>query len=205
MNSSNGAPWVIVVAASAGGVPALRTLVRTLPAQLEAAVVVLLHRPVSRESLLREILGRAAEMPVVDAASGEKVHRGVIYIARPEQHLTVGHDHRFAYHDGRPVRFVRSSANPLLESASAVYHHHTIGVVLTGTGQDATDGVQSVKAHGGIVIVQDPRTAEFGGMPASAIATGAVDMILPLERIGPTLISIVGVADGRNHRHLAPT
>ena len=103
MNTSNGAPWVIVVAASAGGVAALRTPVRTWPARREAAVVVLLHRPVRPESVLREILARVAEVPVVDATSGERVRTGVIYLARPDQHLTIGDDHRFACdRDRRP-------------------------------------------------------------------------------------------------------
>jgi len=169
--------------------------VRALPSSLDAAVVVLLHRPASGKSHLVEILQRAAEMPVADAEAGARVHRGVIYIARPDQHLVVDAHRRFVYTDGRRVRFVRSSANPLLASVAAVFRHHTIGVVLTGTGRDATDGVQSVRAQGGIVLVQDPRTAEHGGMPESAIATGAVDMILPLEQIGPTLVGIVEAVD----------
>jgi two-component system chemotaxis response regulator CheB len=86
---------------------------------------------------------------------------------------------------------VYSSANPLLESASAVLDGRVIAVVLSGTGSDATDGVQSVKAGGGRVIVQDKASAQYWDMPRAAVQSGAVDRVLPLEEIAPALIAIV--------------
>jgi two-component system, chemotaxis family, protein-glutamate methylesterase/glutaminase len=192
----NGPPppaWLITVAASAGGVTALQTLVRDLPKDLRASVIVVLHRPPDFASMLESILRRAARMRVAAAIDGEHLEPGVIYIARPDLHLILESDYRFTYVDHRRIRFVRSSANPLLETAARLFRDRAIGVVLTGMGHDATDGVQAVKAQGGIVIAQDPLTAAHGGMPASAIRTGAVDLVLPLAEIGPTLTSIVGV------------
>jgi two-component system chemotaxis response regulator CheB len=86
---------------------------------------------------------------------------------------------------------VLSSANPLLESAAGAFGDRTIAVVLTGSGLDATDGVQTVKARGGIVIAQDPASADFDRMPQSAVSTGVVDHVLPLEAIAPALVAIV--------------
>lgn len=182
--------WLIVVAASAGGVPALQTLLSSLPPTLPAAVAIVLHRPSSPESILGSILARVTGMAVATPRYGDRIRPGHVYIARPDLHLTVQPNGRFSYVDGARVRGVLSSANPLLETAARVFQHHTIAVVLTGSGLDATDGVQTVKAHGGVVIVQDPATARYAGMPSAALETGAVDQVLPLEAIGPALVAI---------------
>jgi two-component system chemotaxis response regulator CheB len=114
-----------------------------------------------------------------------------VYLARPDRHLTVATDRRFQYRDGTKIRFLYSSANPLFESAAQVFRDRVVGVVLTGSGSDATDGVQGVKAHGGVVIAEDPQTASHASMPRSAIRTGAVDYVLPLEAIAPAIQDIV--------------
>jgi chemotaxis response regulator CheB len=79
----------------------------------------------------------------------------------------------------------------LLTSASEVLGKRLIAVVLTGSGRDGTDGVQSVHARGGVVIAQDPATVRYSHMPAAAIASGAVTQVLPVEKIGPALIALV--------------
>jgi two-component system chemotaxis response regulator CheB len=114
-----------------------------------------------------------------------------VYIARAELHLTISPDRRFSYVDGTRIRFLLSSANPLFTSAAAVFKNRVVAVVLTGGGSDAADGVQSVKAAGGLVIAQDPATALHRGMPEAAVASGAVDLVLPLDAIGPALEEIV--------------
>ena len=182
--------WVILIAASAGGVPALQTLVRSLPATLPAAVVLVLHRPKSPESVLGKILARVSALPIASPMFGEAIRPGRVYIARPDLHLTIRPTGRFSYSDGSRVRGVLSSANPLFESAARVFKERTIAVVLTGSGLDATDGVQTVKASGGTVIVQDPATAFSSGMPSAAIRTGVVDRVLSLEAIGPALVEM---------------
>jgi two-component system chemotaxis response regulator CheB len=114
-----------------------------------------------------------------------------VYVARGDGHLTVAADRTFRYHDGTRIRFVRSSANPLFESAARIFDGHVVAVVLSGSGSDATDGVQGVKAHGGLVIAQDAATSEHWDMPRSAIRSGAVDYVLPLDAIGTALADIV--------------
>jgi two-component system chemotaxis response regulator CheB len=194
------AQWLIVLAASAGGVPALQTVLSSLPRSLPGAVVVVLHRPKGTGSVLAQILARVCPLPVTTAKFGDAIRSGCVYIARPDLHLTVRASKHFGYVDGKRVRGVLSSANPLLESAAGVFKNHVVGVVLTGTGMDATDGVQCVKAQGGIVIVQDPTTAQYAGMPTSALTTGAVDRVLPLEAIAPALIEITGAAASNGER-----
>jgi two-component system, chemotaxis family, protein-glutamate methylesterase/glutaminase len=185
-------PWVITMAASAGGVEALTTVLRGLPRDLPAAVVVVQHRvPKPHPNNFRGILERAAALPVVMAEQDQIIQPGRVYIARSDLHLTISPTMRFSYTNGRRIRFLLSSANPLFESAAAAFKNHLVAVVLTGSGTDATDGVQSVKAHGGLVIAQDPATAKHGSMPSSAVQTGSVDLVLPLAAIGPALDAIV--------------
>lgn len=183
-------PSVVVIGASAGGVAALTTLVGALPADFPAPIVVVLHRTPTAESLLVEILARRSRLPVMDARSGERLMPGIIYISRPDQHLSVTPERCFAYSDGERIRYVSSSVNPLFASAAAVYGAGTIAIVLGGGGQDGTAGVQIVKAGGGIVIAQDQGTANHFSMPKSAIATGAVDYVLPIQDIAPALVRL---------------
>lgn len=184
--------WLITIAASAGGIQALKTLVASLPHDLPAAIVVLQHRvPQPTESYLNTILGRAGSLPVVAAAEGAAIERGRIYVPRSDLHLTVTPQKCFSYVDGRRIKYLRSSANPLFESAAATYQNRLLAIVLTGHGSDATDGVQTVKAHGGVVIAQDPASAEHKAMPLAAINSGAVDFVLPLESIGGAISAIV--------------
>jgi two-component system chemotaxis response regulator CheB len=184
-------PWVVVVAASGGGIAALLELFARLPADLPAAIVVIQHRAATKGSILDQILSWRTALPVRTATAGAPLLPGAVYVARPDQHLTVDHERRFAYVDGSRVRGVLSSANALLESAAPVFRDRLIAVVLTGSGLDATDGVQAVKAHGGTVIAQDEATSLHFGMPGSAIRTGMVDHVLPLPSIAPALVEIV--------------
>ena len=179
------------MAASAGGIEALGTVLASLPKDFPAAFLIVQHRAPTRRSLLETILARRSRMPVVSATEGGPIEPGVVYLARPDLHLTVSAEKRFLYRDGTRIRFVRSSANPLLESAASAFDGRLIAVVLTGGGSDATDGVQAVKTRGGIVIAQDPATSECSGMPWAAVQTGAVDYVLPVEAIGPAIDSIV--------------
>ena len=191
-NPSSPTFWVVTMAASAGGIDAIRTVLSTLPPDFPAAVVVLQHRtPSAAENNFKAILARVSAIPVVSARENEVVAPGRVYLARSDFHLIVSGDRRFRYSDGRRVKFLRSSANPLFETAASVFGNRLIAVVLSGTGSDATDGVQAVKAHGGLVIVQDPATAGHAGMPTAAVASGAADLVLPLEAIGPTLDAII--------------
>jgi len=184
-------PWLIAIAASAGGIQAVRRILSTLPAELPAAIVIVQHRPPDYDGYLHELLSRRTSWSVRVASQGEAIKSGHVYLARPDSHLTVTPDRTFMYRDGTRIRFLRSSANPLFESAAKGFGGHVVGIVLTGFGRDATDGVQGVKEHGGVVIAQDQATSEQWGMPSSAIESGAVDYVLPLDAIAPAIEHIV--------------
>jgi two-component system chemotaxis response regulator CheB len=136
------------------------------------------------------------------AEEGDELRAGTVYLAPPQWHLHVGPGPRFSLADGRRIRHVLSSANPLFESAARELDGRVIAVVLTGYGRDATDGVQAVKLCGGTVLAQDEASAEQFGMPRSAIETGCVDRILPLPRIAAELKRLVQPSAGNEHRQL---
>jgi len=193
-----GAPHVVVVAASAGGLRALQTLLAGLSADFPASIVIVQHRAAARTSLLEHILARRSRLPVKTAEEGEAMQPGIVYVARPDYHLFFADDGRFGYRDGTRIRGVLSSANPLFNSAARVFQSGVIAVVLTGTGDDGAEGAQAVKANGGIVIAQDAATAEYFGMPGAAIQAGAVDRVLPLGAIAPALVELVQVRSARH-------
>jgi len=182
---------LVVIAASAGGVKALEQLLSALPADFPVPIAVVQHRTTREPNLLARVLGRHTPLIVKTAEQSEAMHPGTVYLAPPDLHLTVGEDQRLALTDGHRIRHVMSSANPLFASAAAVFGSRVIAVVLTGSGRDATDGVQTVKTRGGIVIAQDRATSTMFAMPRSAIETGCVDRVLPLEEIAPTLVRLV--------------
>jgi len=182
---------LVVIAAWAGGVRALQTLLASLPPDFPVPICVVQHRTSKPPDLLPRVLGRHTRLAVKRAQPGEPMRGGVVYLAPADLHLIVNPDHTLDFMDGHRIRFVRSSANPLFVSAARATGRRTIGVVLTGTDSDGTDGVHAIKDEGGIVIAQDRATSEHFEMPRSAIGKGAVDYVLPLGRIGPALLDLV--------------
>jgi two-component system chemotaxis response regulator CheB len=170
---------------------ALIIVLSALPATFPAAVLVVQHLDPRHRSLLADLLSRRTELKVVEATAGDRVMPGVVYIAPPNRHLLVDPDGTLSLTQSELVHFVRPSADLLFESVAATYRERAIALVLTGTGSDASMGVQAVKKVGGTVLAQDEATSEFFGMPGSAIATGSVDFILPIEEIPSALMSLV--------------
>ena len=183
---------IVVVAASAGGIAAISELLRALPADLPAAIALVQHRSATPKSILAEILQRTSRMPTRTALEGERIQRGVVYIAPADMHLTITKQRRFHLVGGLRICHTLSSANPLFDSASRAFGGRVLAIVLTGGDSDGTDGVQSVASAGGVVIAQDPTTAFAPAMPSSAIGTGAVAQVLPLADIAPAIVGIVG-------------
>lgn len=185
---------IVAIAASAGGVIALRDILAQFPPTMPVPVLVVQHLDRRHKTVLAEVIGRQAALTVKLAADNEIAEPGVVYVAPPDHHLLVNSDGRLSLSHSELVHFVRPSADLLFESLAGAFATRAIACVLTGTGSDGAMGVRAVKSRGGTVIVEDPATAAFDGMPAAAIATGSVDFVLPLEEIVPV---IVGLVEGR--------
>jgi two-component system chemotaxis response regulator CheB len=180
---------IVVVGASAGGVEALVRLARGLPADLPAAVFVVLHITPDAESALPVILSRAGELPALHPADGQRIEPGYIYVAPPDRHLLIAgprvHVVRGPRENGH-----RPAVDPLFRTAARTFGPRVIGVVLSGTLDDGTAGLSAIKTRGGVAIVQDPEEALFRGMPTSAIDNVAVDHVLGIDEIAARVASL---------------
>ncbi len=193
---------MIGVAASAGGVEALRHVVGDLPGDLPAAVCVVLHIPATGRSLLAPILDRAGELSATVAEHGGRIEPGVVYVAPADHHLLVRRE-TLELNRGPKENGVRPAADPLLRSLAHAWGAAAIGVVLSGARDDGAAGVAAVAAGGGTVVVQDPDDAVVPGMPESAIAATTPDHVVRLAEMGALLTSLVGAGPPRE-RGLAP-
>jgi two-component system, chemotaxis family, protein-glutamate methylesterase/glutaminase len=182
---------IVAIASSAGGIVALGRVLGGLPAGLTVPVVVVQHLDPRHESVIAEVLGRRARLKVKLAEADERAQPGSVHIAPPNRHLLVGQRGTLSLSSSALVHFLRPSADLLFESVAGAYGSGAIACVLTGTGSDGAMGVRAVKSRGGTVIAEDPETAEFRGMPDAAVATGAVDFVLPIDEIAPVLTGLV--------------
>lgn len=182
---------IIAIAASAGGVTALTKLLGRLPADFGATVLVVQHVDPRHRSLMPQVVGRQSRLPVTHAEEGTDLEPRHVYMAPPDRHMLIKRKGTLTLTDTELVNFVRPSADLMFESVAAAYGDRAIAIVLTGTGHDGAMGVTAIKQRGGTVVAQDEASSEFFGMPSSAIKTGAVDMVLPLDEIAPKLVALL--------------
>jgi two-component system chemotaxis response regulator CheB len=182
---------IVALASSAGGINALTQVLSALPEGFPVPVVIVQHLDPRHRSLLADMLSRRTQLRVKQAEEGDLMAGSSAYVAPPNRHLLVNPDGTLSLSQSELVHFLRPSADLLFESAAATFKDRAIGVVLTGTGTDASMGVQAIKKMGGTVIAQDESSSEFFGMPRAAIDTGNVDFVLPLSEIAPALVTLV--------------
>lgn len=182
---------IVVIGASAGGVDALRRLVRELPADFPAPVCIVLHIPPDSPSLLAPILDREGTIPVKTAEQGERYQSRTVYVAPPDRHLLIGRDGTLHLSRGPRENRSRPSIDPLFRSAAVVAGPRVIAVVLTGSLDDGTAGLFAVKKQQGIAVVQDPADALYPSMPESALSHVAVDHVVPIAAMGQLLARLV--------------
>ncbi len=180
--------FIVGLGASAGGLEALEKFFSHLPADTGMAFVVVTHLHPGHVSLLPELLGKCTRMRVVPAADGVVVEPNTVYMSLPDGYLAVLHGtlHLMEPDEAGLLRlpidyFFRSLADDQKDKA--------IGIILSGTGTDGTLGLKAIKGAAGMTMAQEPDSAKYSGMPASAIGTGLVDYILPVERLPQQLAS----------------
>lgn len=192
---------VVGLAASTGGPAALAYLLPRLPADLAAAVVVVQHMPEGFTEMLAARLDQSSPLTVEEARDGEPLRQGQVAIARGGQHL------RVVSTPGGPLTLLssdplvaghRPSANVLFSSLADTFRSQCVGVVLTGMGEDGAAGLLAMRRAGGATIVQDEESSVVFGMPKAAIAGGAAEQVLPLERIAESIVAAVQRKAQRN-------
>jgi two-component system chemotaxis response regulator CheB len=164
---------VVVIGASAGGVSALQDFVSRLSSPLAVPILGVLHIGAQR-SELPMLLNAAGPTPAKHGEDGELIKPGHIYLAPPDRHMIVDED-RIRLTRGPKENWARPAIDPLFRSAALAYGSSAIGVILTGNLNDGSAGLYEIKRRGGIAIVQDPKSADYSGMPENAASQVDID------------------------------
>ncbi len=184
--SASPKPAIVVVGCSLGGASALRVLLAALPRDYPLPLAIVQHRGLDSVDLLAPALQEVTQLEVREAEDKEPILAGHAYLAPADYHLLV-EEGRFALSTDAKVLSARPSIDVLFESAADAYRERVLGVLLTGASRDGTNGALRIKRKGGMVVVQDPASAESGIMPRSAIDSCAVDRVMPLDGIASFL------------------
>ncbi len=188
---------VVALASSTGGPKALQSVIPRLPRKLNAPVVIVQHMPAGFTASLAERLDTLSEVSVREAAEGDVLEAGTVYIARGGKHLNViysGGKHVIHYSDEPSREGVKPCANYMYESLRDSKYDQIVCVVMTGMGADGTQGIKNLKVRKKIhVIAQEESTCAVYGMPKSVVKAGVTDQVVPLEQIAQEIIMNVGV------------
>jgi two-component system CheB/CheR fusion protein len=182
-----GRPFPVVgIGASAGGFEALNQLLAHLPRDTGMGFVVVQHLDPAHESKLTELLAHASALPVVEFKHGTKVEADHVYVMRQNATVTIAAG-QLKLGPRQPAERPPMPVDQFFRSLAQDQQNQAIGIVLSGTGSDGTLGLQAIKGEGGMTFAQDEASAKYFGMPGSAIAAGAVDFVLPPQKIAEEL------------------
>ena len=191
------APLIVVgIGASAGGLEALKPFVRNLPTESNMAYIIAQHVSPQHKSMMVELLSRTTNLQVVEARSGMAIEKNLIYITPPNTDASVSKG-RIVLSDPHSKIGAKPSIDYLFQSLAQEIGEHAIGVILSGTGSDGTQGARAIMAAGGIVIAQDTEDAKYDSMPRSAIRAEVVDLVLSSPEIARQLKKIASMPRDR--------
>jgi two-component system, chemotaxis family, protein-glutamate methylesterase/glutaminase len=180
---------LIVIGASAGGIPALQDLITPLPVDFLAPIFIVMHIQERSPSGLPQVMRHYSKLPVTHPMHGDRIQAGHIYVAPPDVHMTVFGDQVHLHH-GPKINHCIPAIDPLFCSA-AVCGRSVIGILLSGLLNDGTEGLAAIKQHHGITMVQDLTEAQFKDMPENAMKRSVVDFCLPARTLASLLVEIV--------------
>lgn len=193
------APAVVAMVASAGGLEAVRTVLAGVPADVEAALLVLVHQDPDRASLLPDLLGRGCALPVRHAVDRDALTAGHVLVAPPGRHLLITHDRRVALLLSGAFPPNRPSADLLLVSMALSLGADAMAVVLSGRGHDGATGATAVHDFGGRVLTADQASSkEFAMAEATIGRDDAVDETLPVGELGARITQLTRSGRGRH-------
>jgi two-component system chemotaxis response regulator CheB len=180
----------IVIGVSSGGMSALKFIFSELPVSFNIPIIIVQHISAHSNNEWINLLNDKSNLTIKEADEKEEITTGKVYIAPANYHLMIEKDKTFLHTIDKRVNFARPSIDKLFESAAEAYRDKLIGIILTNANNDGTKGIKIIKELGGMVIIQDPKTAESPTIPASAIAAVQPDYILSLEKIVQLLIKM---------------
>jgi two-component system CheB/CheR fusion protein len=182
---------VVGIGASAGGLEALTALIQNLPVKNNTAYIIAQHLSPAHKTMLINLLSRDTKLTVKDAVHHEELESDIIYITPPNKNIEVNHDNRMILKTPEKHSILpKPSVNQLFISLAETQKENAIGIILSGTGSDGTQGMRAINAEGGITIVQEPESAKYDGMPRSAIDGSSVDIVIKPAQIGSELVAL---------------
>jgi two-component system chemotaxis response regulator CheB len=184
----------LVIGASAGGVDAVGQLLAALPRACPLKILVVIHVPAERPSLLAGLFAARCALPVIEACDKAPIRCGEVLIAPPDYHLLVEAGSTVALSMDEPVLYSRPAIDPLFESAALVWGRRLLAILLTGGSADGSQGLAAVRRCGGTAWVQDPLTAAVPTMPAAGLAAAGADAVLDLTEMARRLAAYAGEA-----------
>jgi two-component system chemotaxis response regulator CheB len=196
--SVSSVPAVVAIGVSTGGPAALEVLLPALPASFPLPVLIVQHMPELFTGVFAQRLDSRCHLRVREAAEGDPVRAGTIYIARGNWHMEVlaasclGQPPTLHLNQGPLENHCRPAVDALFRSAAAVYGSGVLAVVLTGMGSDGLLGCRAIRSQGGAILVQDEATSTVWGMPGAVANAGLTQHVLPLKSIAPEILRIAG-------------
>ena len=181
---------IIVIGGSSGATVPLKQILGSLPRELPAAILIVLHIPSRGIGMLSTVAASAGVLPVRQAENGMAIERGHIYIGVPDHHMLIEGE-RILLGRGPRENMVRPAIDPLFRSAAISFGPRVIGVVLSGLLSDGASGLNAVKRCGGMALVQDPNDAVADEMPRRALEAATVDLCVSGARLGDVLSDLV--------------
>lgn len=189
---SNNVKYFVGIGTSTGGPRALQEVITQLPQNFPGAVFIVQHMPPGFTKSLADRLDSISDIRVKEAENGEIINTGYVYIAPGDYHMEIvseGRDeYRILTNQNPQVSGHRPSVNVMMESLSRLERENVLAVIMTGMGSDGTEGIVKIKNAGGKTIAQNEETCVVYGMPKSAVAAGAIDVIVPLKDIAKQII-----------------
>jgi two-component system chemotaxis response regulator CheB len=182
----------VVIGASAGALEALSVILPALPSGFKLPLIVVVHVPPDKRSMLAELFQAKCLIPVREAEDKEPISPGTVYFAPSDYHLLVETEKSLSLSSDEPVLFSRPSIDVLFESAADAYGSALIAIILTGANQDGAKGMKAVVEAGGDALVQNPDGAFSSAMPEAAIEMCPGARVMSLDAIA-TYLQDVGI------------
>ena len=183
---------MVIMGGSAGSLDVILKIVPLLPLRSGASFLLVIHRKNEPDSLLTELLSARTVLPVKEVEDKEPLLSNHLYVAPPDYHLLMENQHWFSLDGSEKIHYSRPSIDVTFESVAETFRHSCIGILLSGANADGAEGLEKIKQHNGLTIVQDPATADVPYMPQSAINRFAVDKILSPDAIGALIAKLLG-------------
>ncbi len=177
---------IIVIGTSTGGPRTLKSLLKEIPEDFQSPILIVQHMDAYFMKQFAQSLDHLCKLPVKIADNGEKIQPGMIYLSPGGKHMkidVINHKSYIKTFEGKPVNFCMPSVDVLFFSAAETYKNHTLGIILTGLGEDGAAGLEAIKTQGGKTIAESEETCVLYGMPKAAAKRGAASLILPNYKI----------------------